>query len=383
MSSLHSSSATAGAMAEGQPNLPSLRELQLEELLRKREQQLLDATNEATYLRKQISELQENKTCSDEMVSETAMAVLVPHLVNERNTATGFGINSGPLHSGLVSALRQRVTMLQEENDELYAVLRKAETGRLDEEAKALRNLVGRLESSLKESSEKVKYLSDEMEKTTELLTRKIPPRSDQPPTQPRRNVSPQDISTKGNHLPPTGPRTHKKPRTHLSPEPLRADERNHQTSRGNSSDGRGTERNSSVQPPRNSGGMDIDSKRDRDRERERDRVRPERDRPPPPPIQRERGRENERDRDQERIGEPDSYGARGGPNGGGSGGGGNRNPQPEANGLQIRGYARRGDNAQSRNSPRPPGGGSERTGGRPHGPPSRADRGLAERMGL
>lgn len=40
--------------------------------------------------------------------------------------------------------------MLQEENDELYSVLRKAETGRLDEEVKGLRKLVCKLENSLK-----------------------------------------------------------------------------------------------------------------------------------------------------------------------------------------------------------------------------------------
>jgi len=49
-----------------------------------------------------------------------------------------------------VAALRQRASMLQEENDELYSVLRRAETGRLDEEAKGLRRLIGKLERSLK-----------------------------------------------------------------------------------------------------------------------------------------------------------------------------------------------------------------------------------------
>jgi hypothetical protein len=78
------------------------------------------------------------------------MAVLLPHLVNERNAALGTGSSNGINHSALVAALRQRASMLQEENDELYSVLRRAETGRLDEEAKGLRRLIGKLDRSLK-----------------------------------------------------------------------------------------------------------------------------------------------------------------------------------------------------------------------------------------
>jgi hypothetical protein len=106
------------------------------------------------------------------------MAVLMPHLVNERNALIGTGPSTGPPNAALVAALRQRTTVLQEENDELYGVLRRAETGRLDEEVKGLRVLVGRLERalhgghlvvrvdssslcfSLVESNNKVKYLA-------------------------------------------------------------------------------------------------------------------------------------------------------------------------------------------------------------------------------
>jgi hypothetical protein len=87
---------------------------------------------------------------SEQAVSKVAMAILLPHLVNERNAALGTGSSSGINHSGLVAALKQRASMLQEENDELYTVLRRAETGRLDEEAKGLRRLIGKLERSLK-----------------------------------------------------------------------------------------------------------------------------------------------------------------------------------------------------------------------------------------
>lgn len=77
------------------------------------------------------------------------MAILMPHLVNERNALMGTGSSAAPPNPALVAALRQRTAMLQEENDELYNVLRRAETGRLDEEVRGLRVLVGRLERAL------------------------------------------------------------------------------------------------------------------------------------------------------------------------------------------------------------------------------------------
>jgi hypothetical protein len=78
------------------------------------------------------------------------MAIMLPHLVNERSAVFGSTFDSTGAHPGLLSALRQRVVMLQEENDELYDVLRRAETGRLDEEVRSLRRLVSKLERALK-----------------------------------------------------------------------------------------------------------------------------------------------------------------------------------------------------------------------------------------
>jgi hypothetical protein len=105
---------------------------------------------ELQTLRTQKKEPPKDDWQSEQAVSQAAMAVLLPHLVNERNAALGTGSSSGLTHSAIVAALRQRASMLQEENDELYAVLRRAETGRLDEEAKGLRKLIGKLERSLK-----------------------------------------------------------------------------------------------------------------------------------------------------------------------------------------------------------------------------------------
>jgi hypothetical protein len=50
----------------------------------------------------------------------------------------------------VTTALIQRAKLLQEENDELYEILKSGETGRLKEEVKSLRRIVGRLENALK-----------------------------------------------------------------------------------------------------------------------------------------------------------------------------------------------------------------------------------------
>jgi WTAP/Mum2p family len=81
------------------------------------------------------------------------LAVLMPHVlpvsVMGPDGTSGSGAASVP-HPGVMNALLQRAKLLQEENDELYSVLRRNETGKLDEEVKALRRIVGKLERSLR-----------------------------------------------------------------------------------------------------------------------------------------------------------------------------------------------------------------------------------------
>ena len=70
------------------------------------------------------------------------MAVLLPHIQ---------GAATNPTAGGTVnSALTQRVKTLQNENDELYDLLKKSETGRLKEEVKSLSRVVTKLESALR-----------------------------------------------------------------------------------------------------------------------------------------------------------------------------------------------------------------------------------------
>lgn len=50
----------------------------------------------------------------------------------------------------VTTALVQRTKLLQEENDELYELLKSGETGKLKEEVRGLRKVVDRLERALK-----------------------------------------------------------------------------------------------------------------------------------------------------------------------------------------------------------------------------------------
>lgn len=78
---------------------------------------------------------------------------LLPH-INARNDTIAAPISElGAEHvhsSSATAALLQRAQLLQDENDELYELLKHGEVGRVQEEAAALRRLVQRLEAALK-----------------------------------------------------------------------------------------------------------------------------------------------------------------------------------------------------------------------------------------
>lgn len=74
------------------------------------------------------------------------MSVLLPHV----DKAASTGGLAGSSSSTVSTALTQRVRLLQEENDELYDLLKHGETGKLKEEVRGLRRVVDRLESALR-----------------------------------------------------------------------------------------------------------------------------------------------------------------------------------------------------------------------------------------
>lgn len=70
------------------------------------------------------------------------MKLLLPHIKNASKPAESS--------STVITALTQKVKLLQEENDELYQILRVKETGKLKEEVRSLRKVVQSLEGSLR-----------------------------------------------------------------------------------------------------------------------------------------------------------------------------------------------------------------------------------------
>ncbi|VDC04166.1 unnamed protein product [Peniophora sp. CBMAI 1063] len=141
--------------------LPTARELQLEALLRRRDDQLAKLTDEVTHLRTYLANQPSPVTSDPVSLPPSFVSFLLPHL-NSASTDASTGSASGTV----ATALTARNKLLQDENDELYELLKGTETGRLKEEARALRRAVARLEVALKDSHQIIKSLSDELDKT-------------------------------------------------------------------------------------------------------------------------------------------------------------------------------------------------------------------------
>ncbi|KAI0068763.1 hypothetical protein BV25DRAFT_1817673 [Artomyces pyxidatus] len=123
-------------------DLPSSRELELEALLRRRDAQVTELSDEVAHLRHYLS-IQPGPSTTDPVSLPPALvSLLLPHL--------GGSAPDGGSSSTVAAALTQRTKLLQEENDELYELLRSTETGKLKEEVKGLRRAVGRLETALR-----------------------------------------------------------------------------------------------------------------------------------------------------------------------------------------------------------------------------------------
>jgi hypothetical protein len=72
------------------------------------------------------------------------ISVLLPHIHAASTGPDAAGSNT------VTAALTQRSRLLQEENDELYDLLKQGETGKLKEEVRGLRRVVDRLEAALR-----------------------------------------------------------------------------------------------------------------------------------------------------------------------------------------------------------------------------------------
>ncbi|KAF9653389.1 hypothetical protein BDM02DRAFT_3153219 [Thelephora ganbajun] len=302
-------------------SLPSSREIELETLLRQRDAQVLELTDEISHLRQYLS-TQPGPSATDPISLPPALiSYLLPHLASANKTpGTGPTTStSGSSSSTVTAALVQRTKLLQEENDELYELLKSGETGKLKEEVRGLRKVVDRLERALKESHQVIASLSNELDKAYDVINTSnsrstnsnYHPHS---PSKMRNGISPRPPAGSGsNKPPPTGPRAHKKPRLSQSPSTSTTSLHPHSYSRKNvglrarSHDDRVHDRDSVERKvPQSVVKMEVDedesheSRRSRRRSRSRSRSR-SRDRERERDKGRHRGRTGGRETDRER----------------------------------------------------------------------------------
>lgn len=194
-------------------DLPTPRELDLETELRKRDAQVAELTDEVTRLRQHLAAQSCASTTDAVTLPPALVSVLLPH-ISKAASSEGTGVASSS--STVNTALTQRVRILQEENDELYEMLKSGETGKLKEEVRGLRRVVERLEGALRESHQVIASLSSELDKSyesfqTSLRQMNANHHSYAPAS--RDAYHPASTSNGVMKLPPTGPRAHKKPR--------------------------------------------------------------------------------------------------------------------------------------------------------------------------
>ncbi|KAH9977933.1 hypothetical protein BGW80DRAFT_1435614 [Lactifluus volemus] len=285
-------------------DLPSSRELDLEALLRKKDSQLAELTDEVNTLRQYLS-TQPNASLTEPLSLPPALISLLLTHIDAASAESGIRSSSSTVNT----ALAQRAKLLQEENDELYELLKSSETGKLKEEVRGLRRAVNRVETALRESHQVIRLLSDELEKSCDIVvppTRPVNASSRHTHVQAQTTGNPNGNghgngsgTTSGsvNKLPPTAPRAHKRPRlseVRVSPATSsNALPRLQIQTRGRSaSHHMESPDNSPLQSPdiRKTPSGKVESTMDDEQERARDRER-----------ERERGRSRERERERER----------------------------------------------------------------------------------
>jgi WTAP/Mum2p family len=99
---------------------------------------------EVTTLRRYLAKQPTPSTSEPITLPPPLLSLLLPHMADPLATES-----SSPSSSSVMVALTQRAKLLQEENDELYELLKRSETGRLKEEVRGLRRAMKRMEGAL------------------------------------------------------------------------------------------------------------------------------------------------------------------------------------------------------------------------------------------
>ncbi|KAF5390709.1 hypothetical protein D9757_002689 [Collybiopsis confluens] len=353
-------SSTTGAM---DIPLPSTRELELEMLLREKDNQLVQLSDELSLLKLHLVNQPPPSTTEPITLPPTFASLILKHIPRLPQILDPAGGST----NSTTAALTQRVRVLQDENDELYDILKKEETGRLMEEVQSLKRIVLKLEDALRESHQVIVSLSTELDKAYQTFNSAAANSRTTSPSNAYHNSNgarsrPRSVAKQpggGGRLPPTGPRahSHKKQRlSHVDQEESSPSMRSNvslpSSAHPGSSGRRGRSRSRSPEAKSNVK-MEVDEPTERSirtPERARDRERWDRDR-----ERSDRSRGRERDRD------------------------GNRSKRIGGGG---KGTSRRGGGDRERGSHSLHNNGSSTAQGSVGNGPS-GDRTLAERMGL
>lgn len=105
---------------------------------------LISLQDEITVLRQYLVKQPGPSTAEPVTLPPALLSVLLPHI------DAAAGATAGGSTTTVTAALTQRTRVLQEENDELYELLKHSETGKLKDEVRGLRRVVAKLEGALK-----------------------------------------------------------------------------------------------------------------------------------------------------------------------------------------------------------------------------------------
>ena len=103
------------------------------------------AQDEVNTLRQYLS-TQPNPSLTEPLSLPPALISLLLTHIDAASAETDIRSSSSTVNT----ALAQRAKLLQEENDELYELLKSSETGKLKEEVRGLRRAVNKLETALR-----------------------------------------------------------------------------------------------------------------------------------------------------------------------------------------------------------------------------------------
>ncbi|KAG9051442.1 hypothetical protein FS837_006618 [Tulasnella sp. UAMH 9824] len=156
--------------------LPGERELELEVLLKERDEHLTRLANEVRSLRRRLPVSEQPSTDEPFTLPSPLTNLLLPLLCKSSLPSNLAAVSgqalSGPASATVTAALTARLAALHQENEELYELLKRGAVGRLHEEVRELRVTARKLEGALQESHTTISQLKTELEEAYRVIER-------------------------------------------------------------------------------------------------------------------------------------------------------------------------------------------------------------------